>query len=167
MPLFPPHCPCHSPSSLCPYTTYLWQGHVEPEEEVDGEGCAASVRESLTFNDHVTLFGKGKTRFHAAVEKNYQAVGTSDAPGTPKLEPPSPIPTGPGPSTSEIKAKLAAMEQSVEMGSMGGNSTEDKMDELRTVFPGKPSLDIKKLLDQAAGDVQQAIILGQSQGFTD
>ena len=44
---------------------------------------------------------------------------------------------------------------------------EDKIDELRTVFPGKSSTSVKKLLDSAGGDVQQAIILGQSKGFVD
>ena len=41
------------------------------------------------------------------------------------------------------------------------------MDELRAVFPGKASASIKKLLDGAGGDVQQAIITGQSKGFVD
>ena len=66
----------------------------------------------------------------------------------------------------EVKAKLAAMESSIEM-TVGGSALEDKMDELRSVFPGKPSDSLKKLLDASAGSVQQAIILGQSQGFTD
>jgi len=35
------------------------------------------------------------------------------------------------------------------------------------VFPNKSSDAIKKLLDGAAGNVQQAIIEGQSKGFTD
>ena len=75
-------------------------------------------------------------------------------------------PSGPGPTTAEIKAKLAAMESSIEM-TVGASALEDKMDELRSVFPGKPSDSLKKLLDASAGSVQQAIILGQSQGFTD
>ncbi len=41
------------------------------------------------------------------------------------------------------------------------------MDELRAIFPGKPSASIKKLLDASGGDVQQAIVLGQSKGFVD
>ena len=75
-------------------------------------------------------------------------------------------PTGPGPTTAEIKAKLSDMEgiMSIEMTKV---TLEDKLDQLRAVFPGKPSSAIKKLLDSTAGDVQQAIILGQSQGFTD
>ena len=75
----------------------------------------------------------------------------------------APAAAGPGLSTAQIKAKLSEMEGTVGI----SDSTEDKVDELRAVFAGKPTSSIKKLLDAAGGDVQQAIILGQSKGFMD
>ena len=43
----------------------------------------------------------------------------------------------------------------------------ESLDEMRDVFPGKPSGSLKKALDECDGDVQQAIVLLQSRGFTD
>ena len=65
-------------------------------------------------------------------------------------------PSGPGPSTAQIKAT-----------SGGGLDFDDKMDELRAIFPSKSSGQLRKALDASGGDVQQAIIEGQSKGFTD
>jgi len=44
-------------------------------------------------------------------------------------------------------------------------SLDDKIDEMRIAFPGAASADLKKLLDDNAGDLHQAIISGQGKGF--
>ena len=55
----------------------------------------------------------------------------------------------------------------IELVAKYAGSIDDKLDELRAVFPSMSSSSIKKMLDAAGGDVQQAIILGQSKGFVD
>ena len=75
---------------------------------------------------------------------------------------PAPAPAGPGPSSAEIKAKLAANGSS---GMPTWSDTEDKMDQLRDVFQGHSTEQLKKMLDEAGGDVALAIKQGQSKGF--
>ena len=139
------------------------KGHKAPEAKVERTGLAADMRSWLTFNDHIQ---HELERQETGVRAEAAIVHTmiDEPPARPKAK--APAPSGPGLSTKEIKAKLASMEgvAGIEMSKV---TLEDKLDELRTVFPGKPSVAIKKLLDSAAGDVQQAIILGQSKGFFD
>jgi sodium/hydrogen exchanger 8 len=132
------------------------KGHKAPAEKVEKTGCAADMRSWLTFNDHIQHELERQetgSRFEAAIEHqpSYSKVAVA------------PAAAGPGLSTAQIKAKLSEMEGTVGI----SDSTEDKIDELRAVFAGKPTSSIKKLLDAAGGDVQQAIILGQSKGFMD
>ena len=77
---------------------------------------------------------------------------------------PAAAPAGPGPSSAEIKAKLAA-DGSSGMGHLSWSETEDKMDELRDVFQGYSTDQLKKMLDEAGGDVALAIKQGQAKGF--
>ena len=45
------------------------------------------------------------------------------------------------------------------------NDEEDKMDELRSMFPGHSTDQLKAMLNNAAGDLQLAIKQGQAKGF--
>ena len=69
-----------------------------------------------------------------------------------------PVPLEKGPTSTEIKKQLASG-----MGHL--MDTDDKMDELRAVFPHASTGEIKKFLDDAGGDLQLAIASGQSKGF--
>ena len=146
------------------------KGHVEPPEAVERSGLAAGMRAWLTFDDHIQAELEAHEtglRVEAAIQHTYE-----DEPTSKPVLSYSPAPAGPGMTSLEIKARMAKMEVGIElMEKTGVNITEtekeDKIDELRTVFPGKSSTSVKKLLDSAGGDVQQAIILGQSKGFVD
>ena len=54
-----------------------------------------------------------------------------------------------------------------EGGHLEGALLEDKLDEMREVFPGKPSGALKKALDESDGDVQQAIVLQSRASLTE
>lgn len=46
-----------------------------------------------------------------------------------------------------------------------GGASEEQLDELRASLPGLTSTALRKLLKGAGGDVQLAILKGQSAGF--
>lgn len=150
------------------------KGHVEPVVAPSKDDLAAGLRGWLTFDDHhqteLEMDEMSHMRAGASESTSYDhhegLGGGTVVPAAPP-EPPPPEPAGPNLTTAQIKAKLASMEASSGVELSATTALEDKLDELRAVFPGKSSAAIKKLLDSAAGDVQQAIISGQSKGFTD
>ena len=66
---------------------------------------------------------------------------------------PAPLPAA-GKTAMEIKKEVQA-----EL------SIDDKIDEMRLAMPAASTDQLKKLLDECAGDMHQAIIAGQSQGL--
>ena len=91
-------------------------------------------------------------RYEAAVEQSFQ-----QAQPTPRPVVVTPASLTKGPTAAEIKL------------SMGGNgstmSVEDKMDELRAIFPNFSADQLKTVLNEAGGDLQLAIAKGQSKGL--
>ena len=142
-------------------------GVLTPKGEVDDTpmptGGVFAFKDCLTLapdTHHAKM--ESSARFEAAV-----LHAAAPAQETPRpMVVPSPAPAGPGPTSAEIKAKLAANPDSG-MGHLAGllSDTEDKMDELRDVFRGYSTDQLKKMLDEAGGDVQLAIKQGQSKGF--
>ena len=93
-------------------------------------------------------------RYEAAMEQ-----GVQQAQPTPRPMAVSPAPLTKGPTTAEIKHTMAGGNGSATM------SVEDKMDELRAVFPNFSVEQLKTVLNEAGGDLQLAIAKGQSKGL--
>jgi sodium/hydrogen exchanger 8 len=135
----------------------------EEEEDVEKEGCAANARNCLTFGDHIKEKG---TRYEEAIEHTYQDLPQQPGRGESLLF--SQMPTTPV-TPAAAKAPLAGPSEGIEMSKMTPSllTMDDKIDYLRETFPSKSTVAIKKLISSAGGDVTQAVVIGQSQGFTD
>ena len=140
------------------------KGHVEPPEPPDdpSSGWGAlnqlTLMPWLTFND-APRAKENSPRFDA-VAKQPRDVRTPGA-GAPSA-------SGPGLPTSDIKKSIG--KEGIEMALRGvaseaDASVEDKLDEMRIALPSYTSTQLKKLLTEADGNLQQAIIAGQGRGF--
>jgi len=78
---------------------------------------------------------------------------------TPALPVYQAVPASTGMHTSEIKKEKSESE-GVEM-----MSIDDKVDEMRTALPSYSATQLRKLLEENNGSMQQAIIAGQGKGF--
>lgn len=110
---------------------------------------------------------KPDTKHHAKENSlRYEAAqiqAAAPAQETPRPMYVSPAPAAPGPTAAQIKAQL---KQDGGMGHLASwNDEEDKMDELRSMFPGHSTDQLKAMLNNAAGDLQLAIKQGQAKGF--
>lgn len=117
----------------------------------------------LTFADEVPEHPERAQRFSAAM------------PNHPELEEPSALVANEAPppyqskTTSEVKKNMSEQElQEVLKGAVSAKEVtlDDKVDEVRLALPALSTRDVKKLLQESNENVHQAIILGQSRGFS-
>ena len=74
-----------------------------------------------------------------------------------------------GPTSKEVKSNLSGEELEMALrgvASLEEMTLEDKVDEVRLALPAMSSFAVKKLLAEAGENVHDAIVLGQSRGFS-
>lgn len=124
----------------------------------------------LTFSEEIPKAPEKAQRFSAAmshhVEQEEEASLWAKAKAVVAL---ASMTTAAGPTASEVRNTLP--EEKLETALKGVTSIqeltlEDKVDEVRIALPGLSSMGVKKLLQETDENVHEAIMLGQSRGFS-